>query len=201
MLPRLPSLRSSLLRLHDTIIRIQEAASTTSTNPRLTILEMAVVALEDRRFFRHQGYDWRSIAREVVKALTLRRYGGASTIDIQLFRTISNRYERTLRRKLREAIGARVIQRKCSKIQILRAYLDNAYFGTELIGRDSASLDLFNKLSDDLSFEEATFIAALLVYPKPRVPTSNWQTKVCRRAEYGRFLLRTSEKRLKQVAR
>jgi len=199
MKPRLPSFRSSLLRLHDTILRINEIAIYTSRDARLSELEKLVIVLEDRRFFSHQGYDLRSIAREIWKALTFRRNGGASTIDIQLFRTISNRYERTLRRKLREAVGARALQKKCSKIQILRVYLQEAYFGTGLTGSDAASQALFAKQSSQLTTEEASQIAALLVYPKPRVETSNWLAKISRRAEYGRFLLRTSQKDLNQI--
>lgn len=192
--PRIPSLRSSLLRLHGTIIRIQEEACFTSSESRLTPLERSVVVLEDRRFFEHQGYDVKSIAREILKFVLGKKSGGASTIDIQLFRTMSNRYERTLRRKIREAVGARALQYKCSKIQILRTYLDNAYFGTELIGKDAVSMTIFNKFGDDLDFEEASFIASLLVYPKPRIATANWEAKVRRRAQYGRFLLATTKK-------
>lgn len=189
MRPRLPSLRSSLLRFHGDILKIQEVVDLVPIEPQLTPLERAVVALEDRRFFAHQGYDWKSIAREIVKAISLQRFGGASTIDIQLFRTVSNRYERTVRRKLREILGARVLQRKFSKIEILRSYLAIAYFGTELTGSEAASLAMFEKPCVDLDENEALTIASMLVYPKPRIATVNWHAKVRRRAEYGRLLL------------
>lgn len=193
MLPHIPSLRSSLLRLHKDIISLRDLSISIPNSPQLSLVEKAVIVLEDRRFFRHCGFDWRSICREVCKAISFRQHGGASTIDIQLFRTISNRYERTLRRKIREALGAWAIQRKLSKIEILRCYMSIAYFGTGLRGVEATSLDIFGKSSSELDLNEATFVAALLVYPKPRIATTNWQTKVCRRAKYGRLLLRTVE--------
>lgn len=191
MIPNISSLRSSLLRLHEDIISLREISIFISNNPQLTLVEKAVIVLEDRRFFTHCGFDWKSICRELIKAICLRRHGGASTIDIQLFRTISKRYERTLRRKIREAVGAWAIQNKFSKIEILRCYLDIAYFGTNLRGVEAASLQIFGKNSVDLNIDEATVIASLLVYPKPRIATVNWQTKIGRRAQYGRLLLRT----------
>lgn len=191
MLPHIPSLRSSLLRLHEDIISVREISIFSPNDSQLTLVEKAVIVLEDRRFFNHTGFDWKSICREIFKAISFRRPGGASTIDIQLFRTVSNRYERTLRRKLREAVGAWALQRKFSKIEILRSYLAIAYFGTGVRGVEQASQEIFSKNSTDLDVYEATFIASLLVYPKPRIPTANWHAKVGRRAQYGRLLLRT----------
>ena len=201
MLPNAPSLRSSLLRLHKDIISLREMADATKNDSSLTWVEKAVIVLEDRRFFHHCGYDWKSISRELIKAATFQRHGGASTIDIQLLRTISGRYERTLRRKIRECLGARTLQLKLSKIEILRCYLKIAYFGTGITGADAAALEFYGKASDDLDMDQAAFIASLLVYPKPRIPTANWQTKVGRRAQYGRLLLRTLKQDLYQVVR
>lgn len=166
-----------------------------SNDARLTSLEKAVIVLEDRRFFQHQGYDIRSIGREVVRGAMRRRVGGASTIDIQLFRTMSNRYERTARRKIREWVGARALQYKLSKLQTLRSYLEIAYFGTGLKGADAASQDMFAKFAADLDEEEACVVASMLVYPKPRIRSVNWDAKVQRRANYGRLLLRTRQQR------
>jgi membrane peptidoglycan carboxypeptidase len=143
MAPRVPSLRSTLLKMHDVIFKIGDARWRVSSDPRLTLLEEAVLILEDHRFLRHRGFDWISIAREITRAVTLRRFGGASTIDIQLFRTMSGRYERTLRRKLREIVGAYALQRKFSKLEILRCYLDCAYFGTKITGVEEASFAMF----------------------------------------------------------
>ncbi len=199
MLPRSPTLRSSLLRLHRTVIDIADIAASVSREPELSELEQAVIVLEDRRFFAHAGFDLRSIAREIVRAATFRRFGGASTIDIQLFRTMSNRYERTLRRKIREAIGAWVMQRKLSKIAILRSYMEVAYFGTGLKGAEAASYAVFEKSCTELDRDEALEVAAMLVYPKPRLANADWRAKIRRRARYGGSILGSGKKRLNQI--
>lgn len=201
MRPNRRTLRASLLEIHDVLIRIQQSAASISNSPVLSNLEMAVVALEDRRFFSHVGFDWRSILRELFKALTLRRYGGASTIDIQLFRTVSDRYERSLRRKVREAIGAFALQRKLPKTVLLRVYLAEAYFGTGLVGAEAASFEMFQKSADELTIEEAATVASMLVYPKPRIPSAHWHAKVRRRAHYGGILVRSGKQHFYQVQR
>jgi penicillin-binding protein 1A len=181
------------------MISIRNLANRLTMGRNLSLLEKSVIVLEDRRFFSHQGYDLRSLAREIFKAITFRKHGGASTIDIQLFRTASKRYERTLRRKIRELIAARALQYKFSKLEILRAYLEIAYFGTNLTGAFAASREMFNKAPDDLDPDEASFVASMLVYPRPRVPTPDWEAKVRRRAQYGRLLLVSQEQNFNQI--
>lgn len=207
---KLPTFRSSLLRLHYAILAIDDELWAIDTTQRLTDFEKLVILLEDRRFFRHYGVDWRSILREVWKAVSGFKHGGASTIDMQLFRTASDRYERTLRRKLREFVGVIVMQRKFSKLGILRAYLRIAYFGTGLKGSRAAARELFPHTVDEydieldaskLTLDEAAQLAALLVYPKPRLPNANWQTKVRRRADYGLALYARREEALDQILR
>lgn len=210
MRPKLPTLRSSLLGIHYAVLSVQDELSAIDSDPRLTDFEKLVILLEDRRFFCHYGIDWRSICRELVHLVLGKKHGGASTIDMQLFRTASNRYERSLRRKLREFVGVLVLQRKFSKLAILRTYLQIAYFGTGLRGALPAVRELFPHAADEfdwkldsskLSLDEAAQLAALLVYPKPRLPNVNWSTKVRRRADYGLALYAAREKALDQVWR
>ena len=202
--------RSSLLRLHRAILAIDEERYAVSSLARLSTLEKMVTLLEDRRFLDHHGVDWRSNVREVAKAVRRERHGGASTIDMQLFRTASDRYERTLRRKIREFVGVYVLQRKFTKLEILRIYLNIAYFGTELVGALAAAKALFPDAVDDYAWniddveltpDQAAQVAALLVYPKPRVTNANWQTKVRRRANYGLALYAGRDQRLDQILR
>lgn len=199
MRPRIRTVRSSLLGLHEVIFKVQYATWYTDDAPPLTNLEKMVLALEDRRFFNHSGIDWIGVLRECQRAITGRRFGGASTIDMQLFRTASNRYERTFRRKGREWIGVLILQSKFSKLEMLRAYLEIAYFGTELRGGDEASMAVYNKPAGDLTLAEASFIASMLVYPKPRLANENWLAKVTRRANYGQLIYPSAKKSFDQV--
>lgn len=210
MRPQRPSLRSSLIRIHRVILKIEVERWGINQQPRLTKLEKMVLLLEDRRFFEHAGVDWFSVVREVQRLLVRKRHGGASTIDMQLFRTVSDRYERTMRRKVREWFGTALLQRKFTKLEILRIYLGVAYFGTGLRGVLEAAKALFPDViapyawqleDEDLTLDQAAQIAALLVYPKPRIPDINWQAKVRRRANYGLALYARREKKFDEILR
>lgn len=208
MRPNVPTIRSSLLRMHRTLIEIEDRARYLSATPGLSNFEKMVLVLEDRRFFTHTGTDFRSVIREVWRLVTLQRHGGASTIDVQLYRTISDRYERTLRRKVRENLGAHFLQRRLSKMQILRTYLECAYFGTGLYGATQAAAAVFPGLVKDgwldpseLLPDDAAKLAALLVYPKPRVTNPHWVANVERRANYALFLFNRIEQQFDQSQR
>lgn len=157
--------------------------------------ERLVIVLEDRRYLRHRGIYYKSIARVLIHKIAGSRKGGASTIEMQFVRTVTGRYERTLRRKVREIVLARLLCFHCTKYEILRGYLSIAYFGRHANGSESASMRLFGKARTELSKEEAAKLAALLVYPAPEdMKNANWVRKVGRRAKYGLRLLSTPEK-------
>lgn len=198
---KLPSARRSLLRLHQDLFSVINSAPCYVPEGPLDDLEILVLVLEDRRFFSHLGIDYRSLVREVWKALTLRKHGGASTIDMQLVRTATGYKDRTLRRKLYEMLLAWLLNFKYRKIQILRLYLDRAYFGTGLIGIYRASDVLSGKRPDELKFDEKALLAAMLVYPRPRLPTAQWSLNVRRRADYGKALFGVYEERFKKLPR
>jgi membrane carboxypeptidase/penicillin-binding protein len=158
-----------------------------------------VLVLEDRRFFVHSGTDYLSILREISRALSLKRFGGASTIDMQFVRTVTGRRNRSLYRKIREITLARLIQYRYSKARILRGYINCAFFGSHLIGGDKAAVTVFGKHPDELSLEESAFIAAMLVYPRPLKPSPEWRRKVERRANYGVSIYVRNEEKLKKL--
>src|SRR5438552_4080695 len=96
-----------------------------------------------------------------------------------------------------------LIQYRYSKIQILRSYLDLAFFGSHLYGIDNALRFLFNKnrYFDELTPGEAAIIASLLVYPRPLVPNDLWHDKVRKRAEYLLSLYPRFEQRFEKLPR
>jgi hypothetical protein len=162
-----------------------DACVTTDMNkhPDLLIVEELVLVSEDRQFFSHRGIDPRACARELWKAIRMRRHGGASTIDMQFVRTATGCYQKTLRRKLREMLLARLIQHRYSKIEILRNYLGIAFFGSGLHGLDAACTVMFSKKAAELNVEEAAVIAAMLIYPRPLKPTPVWVNSIGARAQ------------------
>lgn len=155
----------------------------------LTSVERAVILLEDRRYFFHSGIDYKSVFREVIKKLTFRKHGGASTIEMQFVRTCTGYKELTLRRKIYEMFLAWALLHRATKLEILRSYLRIAYFGTGIRGISQVSAALFNKNYVELSESESFMVASMLVYPRPRDHSVNWQTRVLKRTNYGARLL------------
>jgi membrane carboxypeptidase/penicillin-binding protein PbpC len=131
----------------------------------LTDIEIACLLLEDRHYFRHSGIDYRCVPRLIKRLLLRMRFGGISTIEQQLVRTVSGDRQRKARRKIKEIILARILTYHLGKIEILRTYLSIAYFGHGLWGCDKAANFIFGKDSALLSREEAALVAGLLVYP------------------------------------
>lgn len=201
--PRLgwPGIRQMLIRVHVDLLRINSGVNHGAAyrSDSLTSLEKAVLVLEDRRFMRHSGVDVKSVVREVAKAATFRRHGGASTIDMQFVRTVTGYKKRKIRRKLYEMLLSIIIQFRYSKITILRSYIACAFFGSRLYGADRASQCVFEKGQDELSMEEAVFLAAMLVYPRPMTPSDDWVLRVQRRADYGMRVYVANKERFDQL--
>jgi penicillin-binding protein 1A len=127
----------------------------------------AFVAIEDRRFYEHDGFDPRGIARAIVSDLTTGRAAqGASTITQQLARNLYLSSDRTLQRKADELLYAIQLERTYSKQQILGLYLSRIYFGSGAYGIEAASQRYFNKPAARLTLREAAMLAAI-----PKSPT------------------------------
>lgn len=190
--------RRFLIKIHLDLFKIDRLAKDDCYLP-LSDFEILVLCLEDKRFFSHHGVDVISFFREFWRAITFRRFGGASTIDMQFSRTATDYRERTIRRKLYEMILAFIIQYRYSKIQILRSYLSCAFFGSRIYGVESAAYQIWKINKDEMSFDQSAELAAMLVYPKPLVPSEKWRTKIGRRASYAKRLYPRLKERLKKL--
>ena len=180
-----PGVKKLLVAFHRDLFAIDRHIISWEGEPILTSFEKLVLVLEDRRFFRHSGFDLIAFSRELLKAVVGRRHGGASTIDMQFVRTATGFRVKTLRRKAYEVTLAAIIQYRYSKLLILRSYLGCAFFGSHLYGAGRASLKTKGKTLSQLSATEAAELAAMLVYPRPLRPEEKWRMKVERRAAYG----------------
>jgi penicillin-binding protein 1A len=120
---------------------------------------------------------------------------------MQLIRTILDRRERNIARKLNEFVLAWLFNFRKDKISILYSYSELAFFGSHLNGGLAAATTVFGKLPEQLSLEEAAFVAAMLVYPRPMVETTLWRQRVQRRASYGLSIYRRLEERHDQITR
>lgn len=168
---------------------------------QLSSLDRMIVVLEDKRFLRHRGIDWLSISRISYQTIWGKRRGGASTIEMQLIRTILDKRERTVSRKLNEFVLAWLLNFRIDKISILYSYRSLAFFGSHLEGADIAAEQMFMKKPEELSLDQAAFLAAMLVYPRPNQETENWRRRVTRRADYGLSIYRRLEERGDQITK
>ncbi len=127
------------------------------------VLVRAVTASEDAGFFGHRGFDFREIASAVTDP---RRVRGASTISQQLSKNLFLSPERTLARKVREALGTVALEASLQKGRLLEIYLNLAEWGPGVYGVGEAARFWFGKDARDLTTREAAFLATVI--PSPR---------------------------------
>ena len=145
------------------------------------VMKQAMVSVEDHRFNSHFGVDPMGLARAVFNALSEdRQVSATSTITQQLARNVFLNSNRTLDRKLREAVLAMALEWRFSKEQILELYLNKVYFGGGAYGIDSASRKFFSHSARELSLEEAAIIAGLVKAPSRYSPTADVDAAVSR---------------------
>ena len=133
----------------------------------------AFVAIEDRRFYEHTGFDPVGIARAIVADLSDGRRQGASTITQQLARNLYLTADQTVERKARELVYAVQLEQTYSKKQILGLYLSRVYFGGGAYGLEAASQRYFSKPAARLTLREAATLAGVLKSPTNYNPADN----------------------------
>jgi len=134
----------------------------------------AFIAIEDRRFRSHWGIDLRGLARAFWTNLTTGRTEGGSTITQQLAKFTFLTPERSVTRKLREAIIAFWLEAWLTKDEIFERYLSNAYFGDNTYGLRAASLHYFYRQPENLTQGQAAMLAGLVQAPSRLAPTRNY---------------------------
>ena len=159
------------------------SASTSSTKGIPDNLITYLVVAEDHRNELHFGIDHVAIARAICAILFRGKMEVASTIEQQYVRTVTGRYERTLRRKLREQIIAASISKQMSKNIIASSYLQIAHFGHNCTGISSIEKDARKKLKN-MSQDDLIRLICQLKYPKPVNATREWARKIERRVTY-----------------
>ena len=126
-------------------------------------LPKAFIAIEDRRFHEHWGIDIVGIARALSRNLTGGSVQGGSTITQQLAKNLFLTQERTMSRKIQEAILAIWLEQRFSKEQILELYMNRVYFGSGAYGVEAASQRYFGRSARNISLAESAVLAGLMV--------------------------------------
>jgi len=150
----------------------------------------AILAIEDQRFYDHNGID---VVRVAGAALNNLREGraaqGGSTITQQLARQSFLTPEKTLRRKLTEVVVATRLEGQFTKDEILELYLNKVYFGDGLYGVEAASLGYLGKPASAVDVAEAALLAGLVKSPSSYAPTVSPEKATARRNVVLRAML------------
>ncbi|MFB3161751.1 PBP1A family penicillin-binding protein [Neobacillus sp. 179-J 1A1 HS] len=142
----------------------------------------AVVAIEDERFYEHNGFDLKGITRALFNNLFAGEItGGGSTLTQQLAKNALLSPEQTYKRKAEELFLAVKIEKVYKKDEILQMYLNQVYFGNGAWGISNASKRYFNKKITDVTISEAALLAGLLQSPSYLDPTKNYDVAIKRR--------------------
>ncbi|MBW2432968.1 MAG: PBP1A family penicillin-binding protein [Deltaproteobacteria bacterium] len=150
------------------------------TIPRYLVA--ALVATEDRKFYKHSGVDLKGIARAIIKDIKAGEFvEGASTITQQLAKTLFLTPRKTLVRKLKEAILSFQLERRYTKDEILELYLNQVYFGSGAYGVESAAKIFFGKPVKDLNLAECALVAGMPKSPSRYSPLVNPELAIQRR--------------------
>src|SRR5258705_12040811 len=146
-------------------------------------LKHAIIAAEDERFYQHPGIDYIGVLRAAYTNLVYGgRRQGASTITMQVARNFFLSSEKTLTRKLYEAMLAFKIEHSLSKDQILELYVNQIYLGQRAYGFGAASQIYFGKALPELNLAEMAMLAGLPKAPSLYNPVANPQRAKQRQA-------------------
>jgi penicillin-binding protein 1A len=161
-----------------------------STNQISPIMKQAIVAVEDKRFYEHNGVDLRGIARAVWADVAHQGVvQGGSTITQQLVKNSCVTSARTISRKLKEAALAWQLEQHWTKLRILTGYLNTIYFGNGAYGIQRAAQTYFNTTAARLTLPQAALLAGIPADPSRYDPVTNPKAARARRLEVLQAML------------
>ena len=180
----IPNHVTQIISSDDVVIKTFGVYKITKVNSQEipTLLKTAFISIEDKNFYKHEGYDLTALLRSTLVNLQAgRSKQGASTITQQLARILFLSSEKTYTRKIKELILARRIEKTWTKEEILTMYLNNVYLGEGAYGVAAASEVYFDKKLEDLTIPEAALIAGLPQAPSIYSPYQNPDLAIKRR--------------------
>lgn len=153
------------------------------------VVKNAFISAEDAAFYKHVGVNPKAILSALIDNIKSKYEGsnkvrGGSTITQQVAKNFLLTNEKTLDRKIKEAILSIRMDQNFTKDEILELYLNQIYLGNRSYGVASASLNYFNKSLDEITIEEAALLASLPKAPAKLDPTKNDQSDVLERRNW-----------------
>lgn len=147
------------------------------------MMRKAVIAIEDERFYRHHGIDFQGLTRAMLTNVRQMRFAqGGSTLTQQLAKHLIGSFEKSIDRKVLEALLARRIEKAFDKEAILDFYLNRIYFGKGYFGVEAAAQGYFGKRAKDLTTGECAMLAGIIKAPNRWSPRRDFITARFRRS-------------------
>jgi len=151
------------------VVNIETGPGTLGWAPYAAIsphMETAVLICEDGGFFRHRGFDREAIENSIKENVKAGRFArGASTISMQLAKNLYLSFDKTLARKLQEAVLTSLLEQELSKQEMMELYLNVIEYGPGIYGIGAAAKHYFNTTPLDLSLSQALYLASILPNP------------------------------------
>jgi len=140
------------------------------------------LSIEDKKFYEHNGLNYKRIVKAMLNNIKSRSFKeGASTISQQLIKNTHLTNEKTLKRKVKEMLLTKKLEKAFTKDEILETYLNVIYFGHNCYGIEEASKYYFNKSSTELNLEESALLAGIIKAPSYYSPINNYDNALKRR--------------------
>ena len=169
------------------------------------IMKQATIAIEDKNFYKHRGFDPFGIVRAAYSTIVKRSLQGGSTLTQQLVKNTLLTKERTIVRKIKELVLALQIEARYSKDEILQMHFNETPYGGQAIGIQAAAENYFGKSASKLTLVEASLLAGLPQAPSKYSPyrdpeLARWrQGEVLRRMREDGYITREEEEEAKKV--
>ena len=162
--------------IEDKIQEIRQKENYTKLGEIPDIYMDAVIAVEDHRFYSHNGIDFISIGRAIINDIKKMSFvEGGSTITQQLAKNIYFTQEKKIERKFAEIFMASNIEKQCEKDEILELYINTSFFGDNCYTVKEASRHYFNKEPKDMNDFESVMLAGIPNAPSVYAPTQSME--------------------------
>ena len=142
------------------------------------VLSQILISGEDHRFKYHIGFDIYAIFRAIKNRFIFNKIEGASTIEQQIVRVLTNEYKKSLTRKIQEILLSTTLASNVPKKHLPVVYLNIAYYGTNLHGLNSILERLNIQSTENISLEKAAEIVSRIKYPEPNRKSLKRETQI-----------------------
>lgn len=182
--PTVDKIKGCIVTKHYKVNLCPKSKNYVSLNHISPILKNLVLVAEDAGFYDHRGFDWDELKKSLQTNLGEKKFArGGSTITQQLAKNVFLNFDKSMSRKIREALLATQIEKILSKNEILEKYLNVIEFAPRIYGIGPASFHFFNKPPGDLNLLEAAYLVYLI--PNPKVHSRSFsQNKLTPYARY-----------------